>query len=101
MALPLSDIRVVDFCQVFAGPAATMHLADQGADVIKVETPEGDNARGFAALQGSPGMSRGFIALNRNKRNIVLDLTKPEGREVAKQTWLCATCGPASLSDWA
>ena len=83
MALPLSDIRVVDFCQVFAGPAATMHLADQGADVIKVETPEGDNARGFAALQGSPGMSRGFIALNRNKRNIVLDLTKPEGREVA------------------
>lgn len=83
MKLPLSDIRVVDFCQVFAGPATTLLLADQGADVIKVETPEGDNGRRYMPIPGSNGLSPGYVALNRNKRNIVLDLTTPKGREVA------------------
>ncbi|MEE8442276.1 MAG: CoA transferase [Dehalococcoidia bacterium] len=83
MKLPLSDIRVVDFCQVFAGPATTLLLADQGAEVIKVETPEGDNGRRFMPIPGSDGLSPGYMALNRNKRNIVLDLTTSKGREVA------------------
>jgi len=83
MGLPLADIKVLDFCQVFAGPATTMHLADQGAEVIKIETPEGDNARNFAPLAGSNDLSRGFIALNRNKRTIALDLTKLKGLEIA------------------
>ena len=47
MSLPIEDIKVLDFCQVCAGPATTMHLADQGAQVIKIETPEGDNSRNF------------------------------------------------------
>jgi len=83
MSLPLEDIKVLDFCQVFAGPATTMHLADQGAQVIKIETPEGDNSRNFVPFPGSNDLSRGFVALNRNKRTIALDLTKPEGLEIA------------------
>ncbi len=83
MTLPLSDVKVVDFCQVLAGPATTMLLADQGAEVIKVETPEGDNARNFLPFPGTDNLSRGYVAFNRNKRNIVLDLTNTRGREVA------------------
>ncbi|MBI4201612.1 MAG: CoA transferase [Chloroflexi bacterium] len=82
MPMPLSGVKVVDFCQVFAGPMATMLLADQGADVIKVETPEGDSSRNFVPFPNSPRLSRGYVAFNRNKRNMVLDLLKPESRPV-------------------
>jgi formyl-CoA transferase/CoA:oxalate CoA-transferase len=82
MTLPLSDIKVLDFCQVFAGPMATMLLADQGADVIKVETPEGDTSRNFVPIPNTHGFSRGYLAFNHNKRNMVLDLAKPQSRDV-------------------
>lgn len=84
MQATLKGIRVIDFTQVAAGPTCTMMLADRGADVIKVEAPTGDLGRQL----GPPwqnGQSVIFMALNRNKRSIVLDLKTPEGVETAKQ----------------
>ncbi|MSQ22361.1 MAG: CoA transferase, partial [Dehalococcoidia bacterium] len=60
MALPLEGIRVVEICQVYAGPYAAMMLADQGADVIKLESPEGDSAR-VAVTAPYPGMTMPFL----------------------------------------
>ncbi|MDX8443584.1 CaiB/BaiF CoA transferase family protein [Mesorhizobium australafricanum] len=78
---PLEGIRVVDFSGYIAGPFCTQMLGDMGADVIKVEPPTGEQWRGQDPF--APGFSRSFIALNRNKRSIVLDLKSGEGREVA------------------
>ena len=72
--------RIVDLSRVLAGPWATMHLADQGADVIKVEPPEGDETRSFGPFLN--GESTYFASCNRNKRSIALDLKHPAGREV-------------------
>ncbi len=84
MSLPLSDIRVVEMSQVLAGPFAAMLLADQGAEVIKVESPEGDSARRLSPnFPGSNGLSLGYLSFNRNKRSAVLDITKPQGLEAA------------------
>ena len=84
MALPLSDLRVVEMSQVLAGPFAAMLLADQGADVIKVESPEGDSARRLVPnFPDSNGLSLGYLSFNRNKRSVVLDITKPQGLEAA------------------
>jgi len=75
MAGALEGIRIVDFTQGTAGPYAGMLLAEQGADVLKVEPPAGDRARGTAA----------FHVLNRSKRGIVLDLTRADGRAMAQE----------------
>jgi crotonobetainyl-CoA:carnitine CoA-transferase CaiB-like acyl-CoA transferase len=81
---PLAGIKVVDFSRLFAGPYCTMMLADLGAKVVKVESPAGDDARRFGPpFLGGEGMN--FMAVNRNKRDIVLDLKKPEAREVASR----------------
>ena len=78
-AAPLDGIRVVDYTRLFAGPLCTMTLADLGADVIKVEAPGGDDARHFGPpFLGDEGMN--FMALNRGKRSVVLDLKSDEGR---------------------
>ncbi|MGE0766231.1 MAG: CaiB/BaiF CoA transferase family protein [Hyphomicrobiaceae bacterium] len=77
---PLSGIRVVDLTRVLSGPFATMLLADMGADVIKVETAQGDPVRQQGDV--SRGLSWYFAAFNRNKRSIVLDLRKSAGREI-------------------
>jgi formyl-CoA transferase len=74
----LEGIRVLDVAQVMAGPFCAMQLCDMGADVIKVEPPEGDLTRQMGA-RGGPD-SAGFAALNRGKRAIVLDLKSPAGR---------------------
>jgi crotonobetainyl-CoA:carnitine CoA-transferase CaiB-like acyl-CoA transferase len=74
---PLSGIRVIDASRVLAGPFATMLLADLGADVIKVEPPDGDETRGWGPpWWGSPADRRSayFASVNRNKRSVVLDL---------------------------
>jgi len=77
----LDGIRVVDFTEYIAGPYCTMMLADMGADVVKVERPEGDAWRHTAPL--APYESRGFLGVNRGKRSIALDLDRAEGREIA------------------
>ena len=77
---PLEGFRIVDLTSVISGPLATMILADQGADVIKVETPRGgDFTRASANRRG--GFSASFVNNNRNKRSIALDLKNPSGLE--------------------
>jgi crotonobetainyl-CoA:carnitine CoA-transferase CaiB-like acyl-CoA transferase len=85
---PLEGIRVLDFTRVFAGPAATQMLGDLGAEVIKVEEPgRGDEARTLGTTPASLaqlGASASFLAFNRNKKSIALDLRSPVGLEVAR-----------------
>lgn len=78
----LSGLRVIDFTQIAAGPLCTMLLADLGADVVKVEPPDGDLGRrlGPPFIEGQGGV---FLALNRNKRGVVLDLKTEAGRRQA------------------
>lgn len=84
MTGPFSGVRIIDFSTMVTGPLATMTLADQGADVIKVEPPHrGDYTRHVATRRG--GFSASFLNNNRNKRSIVVDLKKPEGLETIKR----------------
>ncbi len=81
----LDGLLVVDFTRVVAGPACTQTLADFGAEVIKVENPDGgDDTRHYEHAELA-GESAAFISLNRGKRGITLDLTKPEACEVARE----------------
>ncbi len=82
-ALPLSGLRIVDLTRVLSGPFCTMILGDLGADVIKVESAEGDTVRVQGA--GRDGMSWYFAGFNRNKRSIVLDLKAPADNAVLAQ----------------
>jgi crotonobetainyl-CoA:carnitine CoA-transferase CaiB-like acyl-CoA transferase len=77
---PLAGVRIIDLTSVMMGPYATMILGDYGADVIKVESPDGDVMR-FAAPMRNPKMGAMYLQGNRNKRSIVLDLKKAGGRE--------------------
>lgn len=77
-ARPLDGIVIADFSRVLAGPYATMLLADMGAEVIKVESPAGDDTRSWVPPVRPDGVSTYYSAINRNKKSIVLDL-KTEG----------------------
>jgi crotonobetainyl-CoA:carnitine CoA-transferase CaiB-like acyl-CoA transferase len=82
--LPLTGIRVIDFGRFIAGPYCAMLLADMGADVIRVDRRHGSEDRYIAAITES-GEGGGFLSLNRNKRNVTLDTSKPESAEVIRR----------------
>jgi crotonobetainyl-CoA:carnitine CoA-transferase CaiB-like acyl-CoA transferase len=81
----LAGIRVADFSRVLAGPYATMLLGDLGADVIKVEPPEGDETRRWGPPFAEDGTATYYLAVNRNKRSVVLDLRDPLDRARARR----------------
>jgi len=77
--LPLSNLKVIDFTRVLAGPLCTMLLGDMGAEVIKIEDPRhGDDTRAWAPFVG--GWSTYYLSVNRNKKSVAIDLKSPDGR---------------------
>lgn len=82
--LPLDGLRVLDLSKVLAGPLCCQYLGDMGADVIKVESPQGDETRGWPPFRESAGTRTGaiFLSANRNKRSVTVDLATPAGRGV-------------------
>ncbi len=84
MSGPLEGVRILDLTSMISGPTATLLLADQGADVIKVENPRGgDHTRQVSTRRN--GMTASFVNNNRNKRSITLDLKQPRGVDLAKR----------------
>jgi len=83
-SLPLAGIRVIDFGRFIAGPYCAMLLADMGADVIRVDRRHGSEDRYIAAITES-GEGGGFLSLNRNKRSLTLDSSKPESAEIIRR----------------
>ncbi|MDO9273171.1 MAG: CaiB/BaiF CoA-transferase family protein [Rugosibacter sp.] len=78
----LSGLKVIDLSRVLGGPFCGQTLADHGAQVIKVEPPQGDETRGWGPPFDAAGSAAYYAGLNRNKQNIVIDLSKPAGREI-------------------
>jgi len=86
MAGALQGVRVADFSRVLAGPVATMILGDLGADVIKVERPgTGDDTRAWGPPWSPDGVASYYLAVNRNKRSVALDLKDPVDRATARE----------------
>jgi crotonobetainyl-CoA:carnitine CoA-transferase CaiB-like acyl-CoA transferase len=78
----LDGLKVIDLSRVLGGPYCGQMLADHGAEVIKVEPPQGDETRGWGPPFDEEGISAYFAGINRNKRKIALDLAKPQGRDI-------------------
>jgi len=78
----LAGLKVLDLSRVLGGPYCGQILADHGAEVIKVEPPAGDETRSWGPPFAADGTAAYFNGLNRNKRDIVIDLSQPAGREI-------------------
>jgi formyl-CoA transferase len=85
LAGPLAGLRVVEIATTWAGPMCGCLLADLGADVVKVETPDGEIARRSPPMVPGTDVSPMHATVNRNKRSLVLDLRRPEGRELLRR----------------
>ncbi|MBI4987126.1 MAG: CoA transferase [Rhodocyclales bacterium] len=104
----LDGIRVIDLTVWFQGPVAAQYLADFGADVIKVERPQGgDQGRGVRSIKALPvgDWNQYFLVINRNKKSIAIDLKKPEGqkilyRMVEKSDVFLSNLAPEMLAAW-
>ena len=107
-ALPLTGIRVLDFSRVLAGPFATMLLADMGADVLKIESLQGDDTRQWGPPwfgEGGDRQSAYFLSVNRNKESVAVDLRSPEGRGIvanliARADVVVENFRPGTLENW-
>src|SRR3984885_11675161 len=82
---PLAGVLIADFSRVLAGPYCTMLLADLGAEVIKVESPQGDDTRRWMPPVTDDGVSTYYLAINRNKRSVVLDLADDTDLAAARE----------------
>ena len=82
---PLKGVRILDLTSVVVGPVCTWRLGQYGAEIIKVESPEGDLMRGLGGLSPTGQHSGTYLHLNRGKRNICLDLKKPRSRNVMER----------------
>ena len=80
---PLSGVRIIDFTSIYSGPIATAVLGDQGADVIKIEPPEGDLMR--RGMPSRNGVAAAFAMMNRNKRSLVVDARSDQGRSILRK----------------
>jgi len=84
MAGALDGIRIIDLTTIYSGPICTSILGDQGADVIKIESPEGDWIRSIQNIQRN-GVNGAFAMMNRNKRSAMIDLTTHEGKDILRK----------------
>jgi crotonobetainyl-CoA:carnitine CoA-transferase CaiB-like acyl-CoA transferase len=101
----LAGIKVIDLSRVLGGPFATQLLSDHGADVIKLEPPQGDEVRDWGPPFNENEDASYFIGVNRNKRSVVLDLAQPEGRAVLLRLLegadvLIENFKPGSMEKW-
>ena len=101
----LAGLKVIDLTRVLGGPYCTMILSDHGAEVIKLEPPQGDEVRDWGPPFDEHGDASYFIGVNRNKRSVGLDLSKPEGRQVLLRLLegadvLVENFKPGSMEKW-
>jgi formyl-CoA transferase len=101
----LAGLKVVDLTRVLGGPYCTMVLSDHGAEVIKLEPPQGDEVRDWGPPFDTAGDASYFVGVNRNKRSVGLDLSKPEGRAVVLRLLegadvLIENFKPGSMEKW-
>jgi crotonobetainyl-CoA:carnitine CoA-transferase CaiB-like acyl-CoA transferase len=102
----LAGLKVIDLTRVLGGPYCTMVLSDHGAEVIKLEPPQGDETREWGPPFDDAGDASYFIGINRNKKSVGLDLSKPAGREVLMRLLedadvLVENFKPGSMEKWA
>jgi crotonobetainyl-CoA:carnitine CoA-transferase CaiB-like acyl-CoA transferase len=101
----LAGLRVIDLTRVLGGPYCTMVLSDHGAEVIKLEPPQGDETREWGPPFDDAGDASYFLGINRNKKGVALDLAKSAGREVllrlvADADVLIENFKPGSMERW-